>query len=269
MRRAAVTGFLCAALLGCGGTAGLRGQAPASAPSEEVLVRAERALDAGRVEEARRELAPWLDGREAPSPRARYLRARLTEDGASAREEYLWVAVDGDPDYAPRAWLRLAQLDLLEGAPERALEELERLRSDYPNSARVPESWLWTGLALEASGDLPGACRAWERAAAGPDRAGDREVAARARSARTACEGGLRVAVQLGAFESESAARRLGERAVEAEFEARVERIDGLWRVRVGRFAAAESARRTAERLRRAGFSAVIVTLGGGGEDGP
>lgn len=256
--------LLCAALLGCVGPAPLRAQSPAGAD----LDGAEAALDAGRVEEARRDLREWLrthGSRDLP-PQARWLRARLALDVDSARQEYLRLAVDGRSDYAPRAWLRLAQLDLIRGDPASALEGLERLRADHPRSDRVGASWLWTGLALESSGMLERACRAWERAAehaAGP---GGPALADHLRAARGACGGtGMTLTVQLGAFEAEAAARRLADRAREAGFDARVDRIEALWRVRVGRFGNQGSAREEADRLREREFPAMIVAVEGDG----
>ncbi|MFQ5678491.1 MAG: SPOR domain-containing protein [Gemmatimonadota bacterium] len=239
----------------------------AQAATVPTLAGVEAALDSGRVESAREGLQRWfaVHGEAADRnalARARFLRARLTQDADSAEVEYLWVAIDSGSPYGAIAWLRLAQLHLERGDPDRALQDLERLRSEYPESPERAESWLWSGLALEASGDLPGACRIWERATR--DRAaGDAdEVGRRIRTAREACgSGGMRLTVQIGAFRSREAAESLRKRAGRAGFEARVRRLgDGLWRVRVGHFASVDSARGVAARLRERSFSAVITS---------
>lgn len=248
---------------------GLHAQSAAGAGTPD-LARAERLADAGRIDDARREVERWLDSAgEAAArremARARFLRARLARDADSAEMEYLWVAIDGGPPWGSAAWLRLAQLHLTAGDPGRARQELERLRAEHPDSPRVPESWLWTGRALEALGDLEAACEAWRRAAREAARAGEagREPAASAAASLEACSGaGLRYAVQLGAFRSREGAREVVGRATAGGLEPRLERDEGLYKVRVGRFASLESAREMAERARRAGLSAVIVSTG-------
>lgn len=259
---------VCAAALGCGGRGPLGAQtAPGAAPE---LSRIEAMADGGRLEAAREALEEWFEAEGETASRremarARFLRARLTRDADSAEVEYLWVAIDGGAPYGAAAWLRLAQLHVARGEAARARQELERLRAEYPGSELLPESWFWTGRALEALGNLDGACEAWRRAARGASRlvgAGS-DLAERAEAARGACERtGLRYAVQLGAFRSRDGAEELRRRAEAEGFEARLERGEELHKVRVGRFASIESAREMADRLRRAGFSAVIVSGG-------
>ncbi len=150
----------------------------------------EAAADSGYTDSARAMLNRWRAAREdgaAPEQRTRasFLRARLTRDADSAASRYLRVAVDGTPGYGDRAWLRLAQLRLAAGEPGRALQVLNRLRSDYPSTGLTARSWLWTGHARRAAGQGEEACAAWRRAlgAAGPD-AGEVR-----RGARAALEG--------------------------------------------------------------------------------
>ncbi len=238
-----------------------------TAEGSAALSRVETLAEAGRTDAARRELERWFEGPgDAASrremARARLLRARLIRDADSAEVEYLWVAIDGGAPHGAAAWLRLAQLHLARGEPDRARQELERLRAEYPESEHLPESWLWTGLALEALGELEAACEAW-RAARRTARGGEveRGLAARAETALEACEGpALRYAVQLGAFRSRDGARDVVGRATAEGLEPRIERDGGLFKVRVGRFASLESARSMVERARGAGLSAVIVS---------
>lgn len=247
-------------------TIGARGL-DAQNTSEDTLTAVEVALDSGHVESARETLERWFEAHEGrvgrvQLARARFLRARLTQDADSSEVEYLRVAIDGGSPYGALAWLRLAQLHLARSDPERARRDLQRLRAEYPNSPQEAESWLWTGHALEAVGDLPEACRAWERAARERGGAGEGAVARRIRGAREQCDSpGLRFTVQIGAFSTSTAARSLSERALRAGFEARVQRLeDGLWRVRVGRFSSVDSAREMADRLREGNFSAAIMS---------
>lgn len=167
--------------------------APVGAVAQDppALEAIEAAADSGYTDSARAMLDRWQEvrGRD-PSPeertRASFLRARLTRDADSAASRYLRVAVDGGPGYGDRAWLRLAQLRLAAGEPGRALQVLDRLRTDYPTTALTAESWLWTGHARRASGQGEEACDAWRRAVAtaGPDGA---PVRRRARAALDGC----------------------------------------------------------------------------------
>lgn len=254
------------AAVGCGGGRALGAQPAPAGPSP--LDAVESALDSGRVEEARRGLARWFEAERGPGSRrelsrARFLRARLREDPDSAEMEYLRVALEGEGGTVPAAWLRLAQLHLAQGRFERALEDLERLRSDHPVGPAVAEAWLWTGLVLEAEGRLTEACEAWDRAVREAGRAAPPggEVAETARGARIVCDrDGMRVTVQLGAFSSWEAARGLLDRVRAAGFRPRLEPpSEGLHRVRVGRFGSVEAARELAARVRASGFSAAIL----------
>lgn len=156
-------------------------QEPREPPALDAI---EAAADSGRADSARRMLDRWMDARSgAASPeqrvRASFLRARLTRDADSAASRYLRVAVDGAGGYGERAWLRLAQLRLAAGEPGRALQVLDRLRSDYPGTRLTAESWLWTGHARRAAGQGREACDAWRRAV---ESAGDDEGTVRRRA---------------------------------------------------------------------------------------
>jgi len=259
--RATLALWLPALLIGA--ASGLAAQSGSDATR---LTRIEAAIDSGRVEFARQELHQWFASREMAARRddmvrARFLRARLSQDADSARGEYLWVAIDGRSEYGAEAWLKLAQLSLMEGDPTRAELNLDRLRADYPQSELVPHSWLWSGLAQEASGHLDAACEAWETALRHADGAADGpEVAETTRAAMAGCAaGGLRLTVQLGAFGEESAAGALQARAAAAGFDARIERDGALYKVRVGTFGTADAARTMVRRLESGGFTAVIL----------
>jgi len=228
------------------------------------LDRAQALADSGRTDEARASLGAWYGASQAPEPvelsRARLLRARLASDPDSAELDYVWVAIEGDAAHAPQAFLRLAQLRLLRGEPERALADLERLRSSHPTDPRIGESWLWTGHAHEALGELEAACAAWRRA-----EPVDSVTRPAVSEALRACEeGGAVFAVQIGAFGEASGAETSRRRLESAGFETYVVTSgdDGLHRVRTGRFMHLTSAALYAERVRRGGFEAVVVLTG-------
>jgi tetratricopeptide (TPR) repeat protein len=228
------------------------------------LDRAQALADSGRTDEARASLGVWYGASQAPGPvelsLARLLRARLASDPDSAELDYVWVAIEGDAAHAPEAFLRLAQLRLLRGEPERALTDLERLRSSHPTDPRIGESWLWTGHAHEALGELEAACAAWRRA----EPADPVTRPAVAEALRACEEGGAVFAVQVGAFGETSGAETIRRRLESAGFETYVVTSgdDGLHRVRTGRFMHLTSAALYAERVRRSGFEAVVVLTG-------
>lgn len=228
------------------------------------LDRAEALADSGRTEEARAALGAWYGASQDPGlaelSRARLLRARLASDPDSAELDYVWVAIEGDAAHAPEASLRLAQLRLLRGEPERALADLERLRASHPTDPRVGEAWLWTGHAHEALGELEAACAAWGRA----DPVDSVARPAVAEALRACAAGDAVFAVQVGAFGEISGAETIRRRLGDAGFETYIVRSDedGLHRVRIGRFMHLTSAALYAERVRRRGFEAVVVLDG-------
>jgi tetratricopeptide (TPR) repeat protein len=247
---------------------------PLRAQSGGLLDASERAADLGQADEAREFLRRWFDspeaaGRQADVERARFLRARLTSDLDSARVDYLWVAVRGDTRYGAAARLRLAQLYVAEGRLDRAQEDLERMRADYPGNRLEFESWLWTGNARRAAGDVAGACAAWETAASlstAPAHAAELDLVRSALQECGADPGGVAAgesfSVQLGAFTSKAAAEELRNRIVASGSTARVlepAEAGGLYRVRSGRFAGREEAARHAVRLAETGFESIVV----------
>ena len=262
-----------AAALAAGLLASFAAAGPASAQDDGALTAAEVAADAGDLERARVYLRQWLDSPDAARPdadvsRALLLRARLAANVDSAEVDYLEAAVRGGERYGALARLRLAQLRLAEGRPREAASDLARLRADFPGSDLAAASWLWSGFALEATGDPVGACEAWDHAARG---AGDGEVARRATEARALCAGGADAAtggsftVQLGAFGRPEAAEQVRARAASGGLEVRVTEPDAstpLYRVRVGRFARQDAAARMAVRLRSEGYEAIVVSEG-------
>lgn len=245
------------------------GAGASSSPS--ALDAVEAALDSGAVEEARAELDRWFrvrwdDADHAEAARARFLRARVSDDASAARRDYLWVAVEGDHAYGDDAWLRLGQLDYFRGELESAARHLDRLRRDYPESPLLPEAWMWTGVVAGALGDSSRACEAWRRAgrAAAATATADRPLAERIRAAGTPCEApATEFAVQLGAFRDSEGAEKLKQRATRAGFEVVVtgRGEDGYLRVRTPAVESRRAAERLAGRLKEKGLPAFVVTL--------
>lgn len=253
-------------LLGAGAS---RGKAQEAPPTLEEV---EAAADGGRLAEARALLERWRASRGdvedgARASRARLLAARLATDPDSARALYASLAVDGGSEEAVAARLRLAQLRMAEGRPERALEDLGLLRADHPAHPLGPESWLWTGHARHLAGDAAGACEAYRtsaRQAAGPDvRARAEEALDRCRGAAAGSEGppGPAWSVQLGAFRDPDAARSLARQADAVGYSTRVlgPADDGLRRVRAGRWGSRADAEAAARRLAESGFRVLVV----------
>ena len=208
-------------------------------------------------------LQRWLDEASDPSRellwRARYLRARLTPDADSAAAELLSLALEGGRGAAP-AWLRLAQLDVARGDPERAATILARLRAEDPHSAEARASWYWTARTLEDRGLLEPACEGWTRALAEARGGGDAATVRLAETALAGCAPGApRYTVQVAAFAAPEAAGEMRSRLDAEGVPARVVEEGGLHRVRAGRFASPEAARGLERRLRLAGFSVDIV----------
>ena len=239
---------------------------------DDRLEAAEMAADAGDVERAREYLRSWLDSESAARPdadvgRALFLRARLAENVDSAEVDYLEAAVRGGESYAALARLRLAQLRLTSGRPATAAADLELLRADFPGSSLVPESWLWSGFALEGLGDPASACAAWTRAADGSP---SDPIVSQARDGLSACDSGQIArhgtdcyTVQLGAFGRREAAEDIQSRATTTGVDVRIHDPDTstpLYRVRVGHFTRKDDAARLAVRLRSDGFEAIVVS---------
>lgn len=246
--------------LGCAAGGVVRAQSPVSPD----LSRMEAAVDAGALDGLRAELDRWLSAATAATPedigRARFLRARLLADADSSRDAYLAIAMDGRSSYGARAWLRLAQFELARGEPARAVEDLERLRADYPRSQVIAASWYWTGRAEESGGGFGAACAAFDRASAEARSAGDALTGERAAVASEVCApGGLRFTLQIGAFSGAGAAEVLSKAARDAGFPVRLVRAGGLEKVRVGWFGSPDAARLLARKLRAAGFIVAIV----------
>ncbi len=114
-----------------------------------VLDQAETRIANADLPGARALLERWRAEHPAAEPEdiARYhmLSARLTSDADAAEDQYLMIAVTyPTARVAPEALLRLAQARYARGDSAQALQYLERLIADYPNSDHrtLGAAWL-------------------------------------------------------------------------------------------------------------------------------
>jgi cell division septation protein DedD len=226
------------------------------------------------------------------------LRARMTQEGDSARAVYLTLSLGypSSPE-APVAMLRLGQLAAASGDVVRAKSYFQRVVKDYPTSPVHDEAVEW--LAKTNSGALtqprnatttngaatskstsstpnPVTTRAQnsQGSAPKPPASAGSTPAASAQSGAPAVQGGAPAveggataaqagafALQVGAFREASTAATVARQMAKRGFEARVVTVSGstLSRVRVGRFATSRASEETMRRLRAAGYEAVVV----------
>jgi cell division protein FtsN len=131
------------------------------------LDRVQNLIAAGRLTEARNTLAQWdRDNADAsssalPDDRARalYLGGVLNTDAKAAEDAFIGVVL-GYPSspVAPQALLRLGQSFFAAGETARAIDYLERLRSDYPTAPERQTGILWLARAQLAQGQAARAC---------------------------------------------------------------------------------------------------------------
>lgn len=147
---------------------------PASAVAQRPpLDQADRAIANGTFAEARSILQSWR--RENPRPeqeqQARYhlLSARMIMDADSAEDAYLTVAVNfPTTGAAPEALLRLAQARYARTDSTQALEYLNRLLADYPETDHRPMAAVWLArVQPNARGSNSSVCRTLREVKAG------------------------------------------------------------------------------------------------------
>lgn len=137
------------------------GAAPAQDDPGELLEDGRRAFERERYEEAREKLWEYLDATSNLSGAARmpqadalYLIALMEPDAAVAGGHYrIIVAEFPAASVADDALHRLALLNLVEGKPDLAIQQLEQLRTEYPVSRHQAEIPLWIGQARLAAGE--------------------------------------------------------------------------------------------------------------------
>lgn len=136
----------------------------------ELLEQGRRSFQRENFEDARDKLWAYLDATSnltgaarMPQAEALYYIALMEPDAAVAGRHYQ-IIVDEFPasPVADGALQRLAVLNLVEGKPDLAIQQLEQLRKNYPVSRYQPELALWIGQARLAGGDPAAAIQDFE-----------------------------------------------------------------------------------------------------------
>lgn len=207
------------------------------------------------------------------------LRARMTQDGDSARSVYqsLSLGYPSSPE-APVALLRLGQLAAASGDAVRAKSYFQRVVTDYPTSPVRDEAVDWLAKANSGAGVAPMIAAA-KNAATPPKNTATppkntptstppvvtlprtSTASAATASAATASAATGAFALQVGAFREASTAATVARQLAQRGFEARVVAVPGstLARVRVGKFVTSRATEDTMRRLKSAGYEAVVV----------
>lgn len=137
------------------------GAARAQDDPGELLEDGRRAFERERYEEAREKLWEYLDATSNLSGAARmpqadalYMIALMEPDAAVAGGHYRIIVDEfAAASVADDALHRLALLNLVEGSPDLAIQQLEQLRAEYPASRHQAEIPLWIGQARLAAGE--------------------------------------------------------------------------------------------------------------------
>jgi cell division septation protein DedD len=120
---------------------------PAHAQTDQRLVDAIRQAQEGRGDSARtrvRLLLAATSPTDTLYPQIIYTQAMVASDAKEMRRQLQRVAVEySSSSWADDALLRLVQLDYASGNLEGAARNLERIRSDYPDTALLPQAAYW------------------------------------------------------------------------------------------------------------------------------
>jgi len=135
----------CAVLAAAVALAALQGVAAAQAPLDPRLQSAVTLAESGRTDSARavvRRLLASLSPQDSIYPEALYVQGgMLASDPQSAATSLQRVIVEyGRSSWADDALLRLSQLYEAQNDPASAIQSVERLRRDYPDSPLLPRA---------------------------------------------------------------------------------------------------------------------------------
>ncbi|MGH7538885.1 MAG: SPOR domain-containing protein [Gemmatimonadales bacterium] len=250
-------------VLAAGATAPLAAQAP----SDARLVVAINIAQSGRADSARalvRQLLATLAPGDSVYPQALFVQGgMLAPDAATAATSLQRVVVEyGTSPWADDALLRLAQLFEAQNDPAAAVQAVERMRRDYPDSPLLPRAAFVGARAAFDLRDEARGCGYVDAALTGSG--GDVEFknqvtfyAARCNrlvSATTGDSGSLsrpRYAVQVLAGKSAPQVDELLTRLKTMGYEAHVVRdSSGFLKVRVGRYPTRDAAQRAQAQLK-------------------
>lgn len=138
--------------------------------TERIYVRAQQLVNDGEGDKGRAIVDSMLTVTKPGTPEhgeALYWHAVLAPTAAIAEHDYkeLLVTYSGFPR-TESILLRLAQLELTQGARDNALNHLQRLVLEYPNSPGRARASYWLARVLFAKNELAKACAANSEAAA-------------------------------------------------------------------------------------------------------
>jgi cell division septation protein DedD len=246
------------------------------AQTDPRLQTAVQLYQAGRQDSARavvRQLLQTLPPTDSVYPQALYTAGLLAADAQTVQTNLQRVVIEyGQSPWADDALLRLAQFYWAQGDPASAVQSVERLRRDYPNSPLEPRADLIAAQAyFNLKDEASGCARLHDAlAAAGGDVEFKNQLAfylprcpAPAPPAVTGTPGGTPAesttappaatsyAVQVLAVKSATQVDDMLTRLKVMGFDARVVRdTSGFFKVRVGRYATRDEAVRAQARLK-------------------
>jgi len=109
----------------------------------------------GQVDSARsivRRLLATMSPRDSAYPQALFTQGMLAPDAATVTSNLQRVVVEyGWSPWAANALMRLAQLSYTQGDPASAIQSVQRLRRDYPDSPVKPRADFWGAKANAGS----------------------------------------------------------------------------------------------------------------------
>ncbi|HWZ28360.1 MAG TPA: SPOR domain-containing protein [Gemmatimonadales bacterium] len=118
-----------------------------TAQSDPRLKAAVDLAQAGQVDSARsivRRLLATMSPRDSAYPQALFTQGMLAPDAATVTSNLQRVVVEfGWSPWAANALMRLAQLAYTQGDPASAIQSVQRLRRDYPDSPVKPRADFW------------------------------------------------------------------------------------------------------------------------------
>lgn len=118
-----------------------------AAQSDPRLKAAVDLAQSGQVDSARaivRKLLATMSPRDSAYPQALYTQGMLAADAPTVTANLQRVVVEyGWSPWAANALMRLAQLAYTQGDPASAIQSVQRLRRDYPDSPMKPRADFW------------------------------------------------------------------------------------------------------------------------------
>jgi cell division septation protein DedD len=245
-----------------------------AAQSDPRLLGAVQLYQAGRQDSARavvRKLLQTLPPTDSVYPQALYTAGLLAADPQTVQTDLQRVVIEyGQSSWADGALLRLAQFYWAQGDPASAVQAVERLRRDYPNSPLEARADLIAAQAYFNLKDEPSGCARLRAAlaSAGADVEFKNQLAfylprcpavtppvgsgaTPPPDSATAPPAAASYAVQVLAVKSATQVDDMLTRLKVMGFDARVVRdTSGFFKVRVGRYATREEAVRAQTRLK-------------------